>query len=134
VRATRAEEASMARCVRRFATACFLLLAPTLLAPAFAQKPGGILRVWLLDSPASMSVHEESTVVAERPVMGVFNNLVLFDQHVKQNSLATIVPELAESWNWNEEGTELTFKLRDAVKWLTASRSQRPMSNAPGNC
>jgi peptide/nickel transport system substrate-binding protein len=102
---------------RRFAAACFLLVGSSLLAPAFAQKAGGILRVWLLDSPASMSIHEESTVVAERPVMGVFNNLVLFDQHVKQNSLATILPELAESWNWNEEGTELSFKLRDGVKW-----------------
>jgi peptide/nickel transport system substrate-binding protein len=107
----------MARCGRPFAAACFLLLAISLLAPAFAQKPGGILRVWLLDSPASMSIHEESTVVAERPVMGVFNNLVLFDQHAKQNSLATIVPELAESWNWNEEGTELSFRLRGGVKW-----------------
>jgi len=107
----------MGRCVGRFAVACFLLLAPSLLAPAFAQQPGGILRVWLLDSPASMSIHEESTVVAERPVMGVFNNLVLFDQHVKQNSLGTILPELAKSWSWNEEGTELTFQLRDGVKW-----------------
>ena len=35
-----------------------------------------------LDSPASMSIHEEATVVAERPMMGVFNNLVMFDQHV----------------------------------------------------
>jgi hypothetical protein len=32
----------------------------------------------MLDSPASMSIHEEATVVAERPVMGVFNNLVMF--------------------------------------------------------
>ena len=107
----------MARCGQPFPAACVLLLAMSLLTPALAQKPGGILRVWLLDSPASMSIHEESTVVAERPVMGVFNNLVLFDQHVKQNSLGTILPELAKSWSWNEEGTELTFQLRDDVKW-----------------
>jgi peptide/nickel transport system substrate-binding protein len=84
---------------------------------ALGQKPGGILRVHLLDSPASMSIHEESTVVAERPVMAVFNNLVIFDQHVPQNSTASILPELAKSWSWNEEGTELTFQLRDGVKW-----------------
>ena len=107
----------MARCGQPFPAACVLLLAMSLLTPALAQKPGGILRVWLLDSPASMSIHEESTVVAERPVMGVFNNLVLFDQHVKQNSLGTILPELAKSWSWNEEGTELTFQLQDGVKW-----------------
>ncbi len=85
--------------------------------PAIAQKPGGILKIHLLDSPASMSIHEEVTVVAERPMMAVFNNLVVFDQHIAQNSMASIRPELAKSWSWNEEGTELTFQLRDGVKW-----------------
>jgi peptide/nickel transport system substrate-binding protein len=100
-----------------------LLAAAVLLAlsgSALAQKQGGVLRVWLLDSPASMSIHEEATVVAERPVMGVFNNLVLFDQHIARNSMETIRPELAKSWQWNETGTEyteLTFQLRDGVKW-----------------
>ena len=50
-------------------------------------------------------------------MMGVFNNLVMFDQHVKQNSLESIVPDLATSWSWNEEGTELTFPLRQGVTW-----------------
>jgi len=58
-----------------------------------AQKSGGILRQYIIDSPASMSIHEETTVVAERPMMAVMNNLVLFDQHVAQNSLSDIVPE-----------------------------------------
>jgi len=85
--------------------------------PALAQKQGGILREYMIDSPASMSIHEESTVVAERPVMGVFNNLVLFDQHVKQNNPDAIVPELATGWSWSEDGTELTLPLRQGVKW-----------------
>jgi peptide/nickel transport system substrate-binding protein len=84
---------------------------------ALAQKQGGILRQYIIDSPASMSIHEEATVVAERPVMAVFNNLVLFDQHVAQNSLQTILPELATGWSWNEDGTELTFTLRQGVRW-----------------
>jgi len=50
-------------------------------------------------------------------VMGVFNNLVLFDQHVKQNNPDAIVPELATGWSWSEDGTELTFPLRQGVKW-----------------
>ena len=90
---------------------------------AAAEKSGGILRQYIIDSPASMSIHEELTVVAERPMMGVFNNLVIFDQHVAQNRLAAIRPELATSWTWDEEGTRLTFKLREGVKWHDGSRS-----------
>ena len=48
------------------------------------------------NSPASMSIHEESTRFAITPAMGVFNNLVLFDQHIAQNNFDTIRPELAE--------------------------------------
>ena len=64
-----------------------------------------------------MSPLEESTVAVDRPMMGVFNNLVMFDQHVKQNSLRSIVPDLAMKWVWNEEGTELTLPLHHGVKW-----------------
>jgi len=84
---------------------------------AFAQKQGGILRQYMIDSPASMSIHEEATPLATRPVMSVFNNLVLFDQHVPQNSLSSIVPDLATGWSWNEDGTELTFPLHQGVTW-----------------
>jgi len=91
----------------------------TLLAAysAFAQKPGGILRMYSPDSPASMSVIEEATVFAEGPMMGVFNNLVMYDQHVPQNTLQSVVPDLAISWSWNEDGTELTLPLREGVMW-----------------
>jgi len=106
----------MGRCVLRLIGLGLVLLAIGGV-PAFAQKSGGTLRLHTLDSPASMSIHEEATVFAERPVMAVFNNLVLFDQHIAQNSMQSIVPELAKSWSWNEDGTELTFQLRDGVKW-----------------
>ena len=68
-----------------------LLMAMSGATPALAQKPGGILRQYMIDSPASMSIHEEATPVATRPVMAVFNNLVLFDEQVPQNSLSSIV-------------------------------------------
>ena len=64
-------------------SAIFLLAA----WPALAQKSGGMLKFFHRDSPASGSIHEEATISAVAPFMGVFNNLVLFDQHVKQNSL-----------------------------------------------
>jgi peptide/nickel transport system substrate-binding protein len=94
-----------------------LLLAALAAHPALAQKQGGILRQYMIDSPASMSIHEEATVVAERPMMAVVNNLVLFDQHIRQNTFDSIVPDLASDWAWNEDGTELTFSLRRGVKW-----------------
>jgi peptide/nickel transport system substrate-binding protein len=84
---------------------------------AHSQKPGGILRVYHRDSPASTSIHEEGTNSVAIPMMAVFNNLVMYDQHVAQNSLGDIVPDLAESWSWSADGTRLTFKLRDGVKW-----------------
>ena len=101
---------------------------------AHAQKPGGVLRIYHRDSPASMSIHEEGTNSVAIPMMAVFNNLVLYDQHKAQNSLDTIVPDLAESWSWNEEGTRLTFSSGRASNGMTASLSPRPTSNAPGIC
>src|SRR5499433_3872210 len=93
------------------------LLAGLAAEPALAHKSGGILKMYSPDSPASMSIHEEATFVAEGPMMGVFNNLVMFAQSVKQNSLDAIVPDLATGWSWNEEGTELTLPLRQGVRW-----------------
>ncbi len=86
-------------------------------APAVAQKSGGILKMQHWDSPASMSIHEEATYSVVTPMMGVFNNLVLYKQDVAQNSMQSIVPDLAESWAWGEDGKDLTFKLRHGVKW-----------------
>jgi peptide/nickel transport system substrate-binding protein len=107
----------MRRTVRAIVATGGLLI--TLLAAysASAQKSGGTLKMYDPDSPASMSILEEGTIVSERPMMGVFNNLVIFDQHVPQNSLQSIVPDLATSWSWNEEGTELTLLLRHEVTW-----------------
>ena len=84
---------------------------------AMAQKPGGILRLYSPGSPANMSMLESTNLESEMPLMGIFNGLVMFDQHVAQVSLQSIVPDLATEWSWNENGTELTFKLRQGVKW-----------------
>src|SRR5262245_20953420 len=111
------EANGMMRDLRVLAAACLLPLSLLAANAAFAQKPGGILRMGHFDSPASMSMLEESTQAVNRPMSGVFNNLVMFDQDVPQNSLRSIVPDLATSWAWNEEGTELTFQLRHNVKW-----------------
>ncbi|UYN95634.1 MAG: ABC transporter substrate-binding protein [Enhydrobacter sp.] len=84
---------------------------------AFAQKSGGTLKIQHMDTPPSTSIHEEATVSAAVPFMSVFNNLVMFDQNVAKNSFDSIVPDLATKWSWNGDGRQLTFTLRQGVKW-----------------
>jgi peptide/nickel transport system substrate-binding protein len=96
-------------------TGLLLLVWPS--GPGFAQKHGGTLRVYHRDSPASMSIYEETTISTVIPMMGVFNNLVIFDPKQAQNRLDNIVPDLAESWSSSDDGKEVTFKLRSGVKW-----------------
>ena len=107
----------MNRYLRALATAGPLAAALSLAQPGYAQKAGGTFKVGHFDSPASVSLLEESTAAVNRPMMSVFNNLVLYDQHLAQNSPKSIVPELATGWAWNEEGTELTMPLHQGVKW-----------------
>src|SRR3954469_23660836 len=99
-------------------------------APALAQKPGGTLRFFHRDSPASGSILEEATISAVAPFSAVFNNLIRFNQHEKQNRPEFIEPELAESWKWNDDHTKLTFKLRDGVKW----HDGKPFTSADVRC
>src|SRR5439155_2990945 len=84
---------------------------------ARAEKSGGVLKVYFWDSPASMSIHEEATVASEGPMMGVFNNLVMYKQDIPQTSLKSIVADLATGWSWDEDKTRLTVRLREGVKW-----------------
>jgi peptide/nickel transport system substrate-binding protein len=104
------------RSVKALAAVVLCLLAGSGLAFA-AEKQGGILRVYHRDSPGSASIHEEATYSTNIPFMPVFNNLVIYKQDVPQNSLESIVPDLAESWAWSGDGKTLNFKLRQGVKW-----------------
>src|SRR5260370_306067 len=101
-----------------------------LAGPAAAQKSGGTLRFFHRDSPASMSIHEEATISTVGPMMAVFNNLVLFNQHEKQNRPEFIEPELAKSSSWNPDYTRLSFKLRQGVKW----HDGKPFTSADVKC
>lgn len=95
------------------------MLAAASVAGARAAEPkhGGILHIYHRETPPSLSIHEEATFSVNVPAMGIFNNLVIYDQHVPQNSLQTIRPELATSWAWSKDNLSLTFKLRHGVTW-----------------
>src|SRR6266851_858175 len=116
------------RSVQTLAVAVLSLLAAS--DVALAQKQGGILRVYHRDSPASASIHEEATYSVNVPFMPVFNNLVIYKQDVAQNSLESIVPDLAESWAWSGDNKTLSFKLRQGVKW----HDGKPFTSADVKC
>jgi hypothetical protein len=63
--------------MQRFLLQCAAVGLVALLAasPASAEKKGGVLRIYMHDSPASMSIHEEALNSAQNPMMAVFNNL-----------------------------------------------------------
>jgi peptide/nickel transport system substrate-binding protein len=84
---------------------------------AWAQKPGGVLKLQHMDTPPSASIHEEATVSTAVPFMSLYNNLVMFDQNVAKNSFESIVPDLATKWAWSADGKQLVFTLRQGVKW-----------------
>ena len=103
---------------RRVASAAAGMVLAAGVLPAAAQKSGGTLRVYNSTQPPSASLHEESTIATNMPFMAIFNNLVRFDPSKQRNSFDTIVPDLAQSWQWDDSGTKLTFKLRtEGVKW-----------------
>jgi peptide/nickel transport system substrate-binding protein len=107
----------MSRVIRALAVTIALFAVATASQGALGQTRGGVLRLYHFDSPASMSILEEAGAVTVIPMMAVFNNLVLYDQHVPQNSLQGMVPDLATEWSWDQAGTALTFKLRHGVEW-----------------
>jgi peptide/nickel transport system substrate-binding protein len=100
-----------------FALAGVMAFAIATAGAGWAQKAGGVLKIQHMDTPPSVSIHEEATVSVVVPFMGLFNNLVMYDQNVAKNSFDSIVPDLATSWSWNGDGKQLAFKLRQGVRW-----------------
>src|SRR3954453_9872420 len=118
------------RSVMASAAAVLGLLACCGAAQAAEPKQGGILRMYHRDSPANASIHEGATYSVNVPFMPVFNNLVIYKQDVAQNSLDSIVPDLAESWAWSADNKTLTFKLRQGVTW----HDGKPFTSADVKC
>jgi len=113
----------MMRRLPTLAATAALLLSCLVAEAAFAQKPGGILKMYHFDSPASLSLHEEVTFAALGPAMGLFNNLVMFDQHVAQANFSSIVPDLATDWYGTRPKPSCVSGCTRASNGTTANRS-----------
>ncbi|MBI4082784.1 MAG: ABC transporter substrate-binding protein [Candidatus Lambdaproteobacteria bacterium] len=93
---------------------------------ASAQKYGGTLHAMQAANPPSLSLYDETTVLTSFVMQPVYNNLVYYDPLQPRESLETIIPELAESWQWNAERTRVTFALRRGVTF----HDGRPFTSA----
>ena len=106
----------------RIAAAMWVAVGMTALAavPATAQtpKPGGILNLPQRGDPAQgFAIHETGTIDVVWPGSPCFNNLVVFDPLKKQESIDTIIGDLAEKWSWQDNYRNLVFFLRKDVRW-----------------
>ena len=105
------------------ASALVVVLAALAVAGALAHaqgaKPrrGGILNTVLIEDPPGLIVHESATVSSTWPVSPCYSNLVFFDPLKPQESVDTVIPELAERWSWQDSYRNLVFLLRRNVRW-----------------
>jgi len=88
--------------------------------PAVGQAPkyGGILNLPQRGDPAQgFAIHETGTIDVVWPGSPCFNNLVVFDPLKKQESVDTIIGDLAVKWSWQDNYRNLVFFLHKGVKW-----------------
>jgi ABC-type transport system substrate-binding protein len=79
-------------------------------APEPSPKRGGTLRTAYGITVASYDFHQGGG----GPLVMAFDNLVTLNM---TDGFATVIPELAQSWEISEDGKTYTFKMRDGVKF-----------------
>lgn len=67
------------------------------------------LTIGMIGEAKTMDPSQVSDLVSFMVFFQIYDNLIQFDQDDK------LVPALAESWDYNQDGTEITFHLRDDV-------------------
>jgi peptide/nickel transport system substrate-binding protein len=94
------------------------LAADTRPVPGREPRRGGILTLMQREElPNGFAIHETATIATVWPAAPCFSNLVVFDPLVPQESAATVRPELAERWSWQDGYRHLVFFLRKDVTW-----------------
>jgi hypothetical protein len=97
-RVEQAADGNEAGSARRRSGGATFLAAMTATGTACAQKSGGYCGCTPSIHNRGLSMHEEVDANSARATMGIFNNLVTFDQHAKQNNIQSIIPDLATTW------------------------------------
>jgi ABC-type transport system substrate-binding protein len=82
--------------------------------PADEPRDGGIWRMALHGDPSTSVITAPGALVDILVFKTMYNNLVKYEL---VDGAIELVPDLCESWEVNEDVTELTFVLRDDVTW-----------------
>src|SRR5262249_21755920 len=109
-----------ARCRMKLLVAIVAAALSLAAAPAAGQtpKPGGVINLMQREELAvGVAIHETATIATVWPALPCFNNLVVFDQLKRVESVDTVVGDLAEKWSWQDGYRNLVFFLRKDVRW-----------------
>ncbi len=99
---------TMLKAATRLGMVAAILAVP--LTAAYAQKAGGTLKIYHRGTPPSGSIHEEATNSTIIPYHGRVTTISSSSiSRIAQNSLDSIVPDLATDWSWDDGKTNLTF-------------------------
>ena len=80
-------------------------------APTAAPKSGGVLIAARAADMTGLDPHKQTAFASFRVLELIYDPLVTLDKDMK------VVPHLAESWKWSEDGKTLTMTLRKNVKF-----------------
>lgn len=85
-----------------------------LTAPEENAKRGGVLKIAGLGDQAHYDIDQSPSISNLYPQSPIYDNLIRFNP---LDGGATIIPDLATTWEVSDDGLSYTFHLRDGVVW-----------------
>jgi len=80
-------------------------------SPTPTPKRGGTLVIARVEEVSGLDPHKHSTPASLRAIELMYDTLLTFDQNLQ------VIPHLAETWKWSEDGKALTMTLRPNIKF-----------------